>query len=92
MPIRLSHASTTEVHDEGRTCARIIGEEASALYPGQPWNAVETQMADEWRIAHRDSPLSWADVRGDAHAAWQFARLKHQGRQQDDAPVFAAAA
>lgn len=92
MLIHLPHASVTEVHDEGRTCARIIGEEASGLYPGQPWNVVETHMADEWRIAHGDSPLTWVDVRGDAHAAWQFARLERAGRQQDDTPVFVQAA
>lgn len=92
MLIHLPHANATEAHDEGRLCARIIGEEATGLYPGQSWNEVETHMAEEWRIAHGDSPLSWAQVRGDAHAAWQFARLQREGRQQDDAPVFGVAA
>lgn len=87
MLIRLPQANPAQVHDEGRTCARIIGEEATGLYPGQPWNVVETHMADEWRLAHGDSPLSWADVRGDAHAAWQYARMEREGRLRDDAPV-----
>jgi hypothetical protein len=35
--------------------------------------------------------LSWADVRRDAHAAWQVAKLEREDRLRDDAPVFRAA-
>jgi hypothetical protein len=44
-------------------------------------------MAGEWRAVRGNSPLSWAQVRGDAHAAWQVAWLRNADRLCDDAPV-----
>lgn len=90
MLVRLPHSRETD-HDEGRTRARIAGEQATGLYPGQPWGAVESRMAGDWRTVRGSSPLSWADVRDDAHAAWQVAKLKCEDRLRDNAPVFLAA-
>jgi hypothetical protein len=86
MIVRLQHASATE-HDEGRARARIFGEEATGLYPGRSWGEVEPRMAGEWRVVRGDSPLSWAQVRSDAHAAWQVAWMRAPDRLRDDAPV-----
>lgn len=74
-------------HDEARACARIIGEEATSLYPGEPWASVEPHMADEWKLAGRGAGLAWSQVRGAAHAAWQAASLARACLQRDDAPV-----
>ena len=90
MLVRLPHSSETD-HDEGRTRARIVGEQATGLYPGEPWGAVESRMAGDWRTVRGNSPLSWADVRDDAHAAWQVAKLQREDRLRDNAPVFLAA-
>jgi hypothetical protein len=90
MLVHLHHAPEAD-HDEGRTRARIFGEEATDLYPGQPWGEVEPHMAGDWRAVRGNSPLSWADVRRDAHAAWQVAKLEREDRLRDDAPVFRAA-
>ncbi len=89
MVIHLNHSSDTD-HDEGRTRARIFGEEATGLYPGEPWTAVEVYMAGDWRAVRGKSPLSWPEVRSDAHAAWQVAKLHREGHLRDDSPVFAA--
>ncbi len=86
--IRLPFAGPAHDQDEARTCARIIGEEATGLYPGQPWGVVERYMADEWCVAKGRSRLTWADVRNDAHAAWQLARLQRESRQRDNAPLY----
>jgi hypothetical protein len=90
MVVRLHHSSESD-RDEGRTRARIVGEQATGLYPGEPWGAVESRMAVEWRAVRGDSSLSWADVRDDAHAAWQVAKLQHEDLLRDNAPVFLAA-
>jgi hypothetical protein len=86
MIVRLHHAGTAE-HDEGRVRARVFGEEATALYPGQAWGEVEPYMAGDWRRVRGGSPLSWAQVRDDAHAAWQVAQLRTGNHLRDDAPV-----
>ncbi len=86
--IRLPTADPAHDHDEARTCARIIGEEATGLYPGQPWGVVEPYMADEWCVAKGRSRLTWPEVRNEAHAAWQLARLEREGRLQDNAPLY----
>ena len=91
MLVHLRHSPEAD-HDEGRTRARIIGEEACGLYPGQPWGAVESQMAGDWSAIRGNSPLSWDEVRNDAHAAWQVALLERDGHLCDDAPVYEAAA
>ena len=90
MIVRLPHSSEAD-HDEGRTRARIVGEQAIGLYTGEPWGAVESRMAGDWRTVRGNSPLSWADVRDDAHAAWQVAKLQREDRLRDNAPVFLAA-
>ena len=48
MLVHLHHAPDAD-HDEGRTRARIFGEEATDLYPGRPWGEVEPYMAGDWR-------------------------------------------
>jgi len=90
MIVRLPHSSEAD-RDEGRTRARIVGEQAIGLYPGEPWGAVESRMAGDWRTVRGNSPLSWVDVRDDAHAAWQVAKLQREDRLRDNAPVFLAA-
>ena len=60
---------------------------ANALYPGRPWNEVEPRVAGDWRRVRGGSPLSWAQVREDAHAAWQVAWLEHGDCLRDHAPV-----
>jgi hypothetical protein len=90
MIVRLPHSSETD-RDEGRTRARIVGEQAIGLYPGEPWGAIESRMAGDWRTVRGNSPLSWGDVRDDAHAAWQVAKLQCEDRLRDNAPVFLAA-
>ena len=49
-------------------------------------------MAGDWRTVRGNSPLTWADVRGDAHAAWQVAKLQREGHLRDNAPIFGVAA
>ena len=90
MLVHLRHAPELD-HDEGRTRARIAGEEACGLYPGEPWGAVESHRAVGWRAVRGSSPLTWADGREDAHAAWQVATLERGGHLRDDAPVIEAA-
>lgn len=86
------HASSAPRHfDEGRTRARMLGEVATGMYPGASWTDVETQVAGEWHSVRGSSPLTWADVRREAHAAWQVAKLEREGHLCDDAPVFRAA-
>lgn len=91
MLIHLHHSTASQQFDEGRARARILGEVATGMYPGAPWQTVETQVAGDWQAMRGDSPLTWADVRGEAHAAWQVAKLENEGRLRDDAPVFKAA-
>jgi hypothetical protein len=91
MLIHLHHADPGQLFDEGRARARILGEEATGMYPGQPWGAVESLVSGDWHAVRGDSPLDWEDVRGEAHAAWQVAKLEREGRLRDDAPVFADA-
>lgn len=91
MVIHLHRPNDIARFDEGRTRARILGEVATNMYPGQPWQAVENHVAGDWQAVRGNSPLTWADVRGEAHAAWQVAKLEHDGRLRDDAPVFKAA-
>ncbi len=86
MIVRLPHSHSLE-QDEGRARARVFGEVATGLYPGQPWGEVEPHMADDWGSVRGSSPLSWADVRNDAHAAWQVAKLDRDGCLRDHAPV-----
>ena len=91
MLIHLHRPADNDCFDEGRTRARMLGEVATDMYPGASWQAVETHVANDWHVVRGTSPLTWADVRRDAHAAWQVAKLEHDGRLQDDAPVFRAA-
>ncbi len=86
MILHLRHARGLE-RDEGRVRARAAGEEANELYPGQPWNEVEPRVAGDWRRVRGGSPLSWAQVRQDAHAAWQVAWLQHGDCLRDHAPI-----
>ncbi len=86
MIVRLPHYHSMDL-DEGRSRARVFGEEATGLYPGQAWGEVEAQMAGDWRAVRGNSPLSWAEVRNDAHAAWQVAKLDRDGCLRDHAPV-----
>ena len=74
--------------DEGRARARAAGEEANSLYPGQPWTEVEPRVAGDWRRVRGGSPLSWEQVRNDAHAAWQVAWLQRGDCLRDHAPVY----
>jgi hypothetical protein len=90
MIVRLRHLEMRDF-DEGRTRARIFGEEATGLYPGQPWGEVEPHMAGDWRSVRGNSPLSWSEVRADAHAAWQVAKLQCDDCLRDHAPVTSAA-
>lgn len=93
MVIHLQHSRAADQaleQDEGRSRARLFGEEATGLYPGEAWNTVEPCMAGDWGAVRGNSALSWAQVRNDAHAAWQVAKLHREGRLRDDAPVFAA--
>jgi hypothetical protein len=91
MVIHLHSSQEPHCFDEGRTRARILGEVATGMYPGAPWAAIETQVAGEWHAVRGTSPLKWADVRREAHAAWQVAKLEREGHFCDDAPVFKAA-
>ena len=86
MIVHLRHARGLD-RDEGRVRARAAGEEANVLYPGRPWTEVEPRVAGDWRRVRGGSPLSWSDVRGDAHAAWQVAWLEHGDCLRDNAPV-----
>jgi len=86
MIVRLPHSHSREL-DEGRARARVFGEEATGLYPGQAWGEVEPHMAGEWRAVRGNSSLSWADVRNDAHSAWQVAKLYRDDCLRDHAPV-----
>ena len=86
MIVRLQHTPSMD-HDEGRVRARVFGEEATGLYPGQAWGEVEAHMAGDWRAVRGSSPLSWAEVRNDAHSAWQVAKLERGGCMRDHAPV-----
>jgi len=87
MILHLRHARGLD-RDEGRVRARAAGEEANALYPGQPWNEVEPRVAGDWRRVRGGSPLSWTEVRGDAHSAWQVASLRQGDCLRDHAPVY----
>lgn len=89
--IHLHHSNEIERFDEGRTRARILGEVATGMYPGESWGAVETYVARDWQAVRGTSPLTWADVRGEAHSAWQVAKLEREGHLRDDTPVFKAA-
>lgn len=91
MVIQLHQLPVNPEFDEGRTRARIFGEVATGLYPGATWGTVEPHMAGDWQAIRGNSPLTWADVRGAAHASWQVAKLQAEGRLCDDTPVFKAA-
>ncbi len=91
MVIHLHPHNESSRFDEGRIRARILGEVATGVYPGAPWTAVETQVANEWATVRGTSPLTWAEVRREAHAGWQVAKLEREGHLRDDAPVFRAA-
>lgn len=91
MVIQLHAPPASGQFDEGRIRARMLGEVATSLYPGAAWDAVETQVAGEWVAVRGTSPLTWAEVRREAHAAWQVAKLEREGHLRDDAPVFKAA-
>ena len=86
MIVHLPHLHSRDL-DEGRARARVFGEEATSLYPGQRWGEVEAQMAGDWRAVRGSSPLTWADVRKDAHSGWQVAKLDRDGCLRDHAPV-----
>ena len=92
MLIHLHQTPAVQLLDESRTRARILGEEATQQYPDQPWAAVERHLAGDWRMLCSDSPLTWSEVRRDAHAAWQAATLECASRLCDDMPVFDCAA
>lgn len=87
MLIHLHQPPAVQLLDETRTRARILGEEATQMYPDQPWRAVESHLAGEWHVLRGDSSLDWSDVRRDAHAAWQAATLECANRLCDDMPV-----
>jgi hypothetical protein len=91
MLIHLHSPSAERCFDEGRIRARILGEVATAMYPGAPWPAIESQVANEWIVVRGTSPLTWSEVRREAHAGWQVAKLEREGHMCDDAPVFKAA-
>ena len=91
MVIHLHPNTEPRCFDEGRTRARMLGEVATGMYPGAPWPAIEAQVANEWHAVGGTSPLKWSDVRREAHAAWQVAKLEREGHLCDDAPVFKAA-
>jgi hypothetical protein len=86
MILHLRHARGLE-RDVGRVRPRPAGEEANELYPGQPWTEVEPRVAGDWRRVRGGSPLSWAQVREDAHSAWQVAWLEHGDCLRDHAPI-----
>ena len=86
MILHLRHSRGLE-RDEGRARARAAGEEANVLYPGQPWTEVEPRVAGDWRRVRGGSPLSWSQVRDDAHSAWQVAWLEHGDCLRDHAPI-----
>ena len=71
MLINLHQPPAVQLLDETRTRARILGEEATQMYPDQPWNAVEAHIAGEWHVLRGESDVDWSEVRADAHAAWQ---------------------
>ena len=48
-------------------------------------------MAETWRTIRGDSQLNCDDVRDEAHAAWQVAKLQAEGHMCDNAPVLQAA-
>jgi hypothetical protein len=91
MLVHLPHSSALE-HDEARALARVFGEQATRLYPGEPWRVVESHIAGDWGSMRGTSPLSWTQVRDDVHAAWQVAKLRREGHLRDNAPVFDNAA
>lgn len=84
MILHLRHARGL---DEGRVRARAAGGEAGELYPGQPWSEVEPRVAGDWRRVSGGSPLSWPEVRDDAHSGWQVAWLQQPDHLRDNAPV-----
>ena len=86
MILHLRHARGLE-RDEGRVRARAAGGEANELCPGQPWTEVEPRVAGDWRRVRGGSPLSWSQVREDAHSAWQVAWLQHGDCLRDHAPI-----
>ncbi|MEO5565165.1 MAG: hypothetical protein ABIR05_00655 [Luteimonas sp.] len=81
------HPDSAGQRDEGHARARIFGEEANSLYPGQAWDDVEPHMAGDWRQVRGDSGLSWEQVRAQARAAWLVAQLHSDDRLRDNAPV-----
>lgn len=91
MVIRLNSPADDD-RGHGLTRARVFGELATDTYPGQPWDRVEPQMAETWRTIRGDSQLNWDDVRDEAHAAWQVAKLEAEGHMCDNAPVLSQAA
>lgn len=90
MLIRLP-AYATDDTGHSVTRARVFGELATGAYPGQSWDVVEPRMAATWNKIRGKSHLHWPDVRDEARAAWQVAKLESEGRLRDIAPVDEAA-
>ena len=67
--------------------ARALGEQATGVDPDMSWQKVEPQMASDGNRVRGDSQIGWNDVREEAHAAWQIARLSKDACCCDNAPV-----
>ena len=70
-----------------RAGARVLGRLACSVYPGQSWEALEPQIAREWRGIRGSGEVAWAEVRDEAHAAWQVGKLEAGGQMVDNRPV-----
>ena len=70
-----------------RAGARVLGRLASSVYPGQSWEALEPQIAKEWGCIRGSGSVPWAEVRNEAHAAWQVGKLEEEGQLVDNMPV-----
>ncbi|GAA5075399.1 hypothetical protein GCM10025759_18910 [Lysobacter panacisoli] len=51
-----------------------IGEGAHELY-GANWRRAEAATLELWKAYSHATGLTWADVRGDIHEAWEKARF-----------------
>ena len=63
---------------------------ASHLHGLAAWAAVKgiaVVATGDWRRVRGGSPLSWTDVREDAHSGWQVAWLQQADCLRDNAPV-----
>ncbi len=86
MLIHLRHSSEFDRFDEGRTRARILGEVATGMYPGEPWGPGRNARRRGLAAVRGNSELTCADVRAEAHAAWQVAKLEREGHLSTTRP------